>query len=933
VWLDGKVETTELDAYLEQVAAPAAWDLGLDGQGTTIAVLDTGVDAGHPDLAGQVVATQNFTDEADAEDRQGHGTHVASLAAGTGAGADGARMGLAPGAEVISGKVLDNEGQGQESWVIAGMEWAVDQGADVVNLSLSGQSDGDNPVDEALEALAAESDTLFVAAAGNAGGRTGGAYSIGSPGTSPSALTVGAVTAEDYLASFSSRGPTWGTYRLKPDLAAPGVELLGAKAGARDGDLYTAKTGTSMASPVVAGAAALLRQQHPDWSAEQVKARLMSTADPNNWYNAWTYGAGRLDLAAATQRELSTDTTSLDFGLLPWPHEGTQQATATISNDGTEPVSLDAEVFLAGDLTIPAPEGSVAVEPQTLTIPAGASAEVTVTIDLDVLETGPWQGILSVGAGDAPGLRIPVGAYVEPETYDLDLQVLDRNGDPWDPSAGAGLTGVDPTIPIFNGRTGGFIRLHPDAQGQVSARVPRGDWMVLARVYTPGADGAPGSVTVTGTAELTVDQDLSHVLDARDGQPLGTASVTGHDTQPDLAVPFIYSRTGGGRGYGEIVYLDPQTVADGGFLFTPTEPVQFGAFEALTRWWLEPVGEVRDDGADAYDVVSSRPALDAGLTPTLTQQDLDSRPRLEQRFHPVGEPGSYWVTQFTNIGQLTAAMFGLSTEVTSPGSREVLVAGPESHVWVECLTAPANDMRQMCDAGAQLADGQQLRRSFGATMHPLLRETRHSVESLFVSAGVTDGRHESVFGRGTVEDQTLELQTLDGTTLGTADDSFAYFRFGERGGRFRLVHDVQTVPGQLSSMTEARTVWEFTSAPPGPGEGSATVPAFLSVDYGFDLQPDGTVGRRPLFMDLDVTPSTGDTPAPRIEQMSVAYSTDDGGTWQVVRLRRTGEHSFQGMVLPPSFRGADHLSFRLRAVDTEGNSIKQTTRRLLEVRP
>src|SRR5919108_333925 len=136
IWLDRKVEGAALDGYLTQVRAPAAWSSGLDGTGGKVAVLDTGVDDGNPALAGQVDEHVNFTDGPSAADGNGHGTHVASLVAGTGAGSDGARQGIAAGADLISGKVLDDEAAGVESWAIAGMEWAVAQGADVVNISL-----------------------------------------------------------------------------------------------------------------------------------------------------------------------------------------------------------------------------------------------------------------------------------------------------------------------------------------------------------------------------------------------------------------------------------------------------------------------------------------------------------------------------------------------------------------------------------------------------------------------------------------------------------------------------------------------------------------------------------------------------------------------------------------------------------------------------
>lgn len=135
VWLDSVVQAS-LDKSVPQIGGPEAWAAGFDGTGSRIAVLDTGVDTTHPDLAGQVVAEQNFSDSPDAEDRFGHGTHVASITAGTGAKSGGKYKGVAPGARILNGKVLGDSGSGSMSQIIAGMEWAVAEKADVVNLSL-----------------------------------------------------------------------------------------------------------------------------------------------------------------------------------------------------------------------------------------------------------------------------------------------------------------------------------------------------------------------------------------------------------------------------------------------------------------------------------------------------------------------------------------------------------------------------------------------------------------------------------------------------------------------------------------------------------------------------------------------------------------------------------------------------------------------------
>ncbi len=321
IWLDAPLRATDLDANLTQIGAPVAWQSGLSGAGVKVAVLDTGVDAGHPDLAGQVVDAANFTDDPVDTDDNGHGTHVASLVAGTGAAADGARRGVAFGADLLAGKVLNADGEGQISWVIAGMQWAASQGADVVNMSLGGQASSpslDDPVVQALESLTASSGALFVVAAGNAGS---GASTVASPGVAPSALTVGAVNATDGVVFFSSRGPTLGDGRLKPDITSPGVQIIGAKAGARTGELYTTFSGTSQATPQVAGAAALLMQQHPDSTVDLAPHVAPIVSGPST------------GVAAAA----ATDPVTVSTAQLTVPAGGSASFTVTLDPGATTP--------------------------------------------------------------------------------------------------------------------------------------------------------------------------------------------------------------------------------------------------------------------------------------------------------------------------------------------------------------------------------------------------------------------------------------------------------------------------------------------------------------------------------------------------------------------------------------------------------------------
>jgi subtilisin family serine protease len=277
VYLDGKVEASLADS-VPQIGAPEAWDAGFTGEGVDVAVLDTGIDGDHPDVSGKVVAQQNFTTDPTATDLNGHGTHVAATVAGTGDGSGGQRPGVAPDAMLLNGKVLDRNGSGQFSWIIDGMEWAANSGADVISMSLQGgSSDGTDPLSLAVDQLTVDHGVLFTIASGNFGP---GRQSVTLPGTADLALTVGAVDKSDVLAGFSGRGPRPGDYAIKPDVTAPGVDIVAARAagtslGQPIDDLYTMLSGTSMATPHVAGAAAIMLEEFPDWTPQQVKAALV----------------------------------------------------------------------------------------------------------------------------------------------------------------------------------------------------------------------------------------------------------------------------------------------------------------------------------------------------------------------------------------------------------------------------------------------------------------------------------------------------------------------------------------------------------------------------------------------------------------------------------------------------------------------------------
>lgn len=295
IWLDAPVKVALADS-VPQVNAPIVWEAGYNGEGVTVAVLDTGIDPNHPDIVGQLDEAISFVPGEEVTDKNGHGTHVAATVLGTGAGSNGQQKGVAPGARLIVGKVLSDGGSGLTSWIIEGMEWAALH-ADIVNMSLGGSpTDGTDPMSVALNRITEETGTLFVVAAGN----NGGLETVNTPGAAELAITVAAIDKQNRIAGFSSRGLRTGDKAVKPDIAAPGVGILAARSQYASGTgLYTSKNGTSMATPHVAGAAAILKQINPDWTWLDLKNALMSSAKPLGTLKPHEVGTGGLDIERA----------------------------------------------------------------------------------------------------------------------------------------------------------------------------------------------------------------------------------------------------------------------------------------------------------------------------------------------------------------------------------------------------------------------------------------------------------------------------------------------------------------------------------------------------------------------------------------------------------------------------------------------------------
>ncbi len=236
-----------VDWSVKQYDLPDVWQR-TKGEGVKVAVLDTGCQVDHPDLSAAIDEARDFTDSPwGPEDSQGHGTWCAGM---IGARADGGGLiGVAPLCRLAIGKVLGDDGSGLDAQIAAGIRWAIEQGAQLISMSLGGPL----PNLEIAQAIfdAQQAGVMVIAAAGNDGPRAGGRSTVNYPARLPPCLAVGAVDRQGKVADFSSRGP-------EVDIAAPGVDMLSCFPRSR----YARLSGTSMATPFVAGIAALALAKH-----------------------------------------------------------------------------------------------------------------------------------------------------------------------------------------------------------------------------------------------------------------------------------------------------------------------------------------------------------------------------------------------------------------------------------------------------------------------------------------------------------------------------------------------------------------------------------------------------------------------------------------------------------------------------------------------
>ncbi len=372
---DIQIEFAVSSVYREVVGAETLWQkMGLDGQGVTVAVVDSGIadhidfrtDASNPTQAlsstSRVIQNLVFGEYDSPNDEYAHGTHVAGIVGGNGVASGGKYVGIAPGVNLINIRVSNNEGMTYTSDLVDGLQWVLENkeayNIRVLNLSINStapESYHNSPIDAAVEILWFNGITVVVAAGNN--GTADGPSTVYPPANDPFVITVGATEdrgtvslTDDFVGAFSAYGTT-GDGFAKPDIVAPGRNMISLLAGTdataytshikhHVDDFYFRMSGTSMSAPVVTGAIALLLQDEPNLTPDQVKYRLMATAN-QNWpgYDPAKAGAGTVNTITAV---FGTSTDSANQGIMPSLMLGTGEDAVAFDSVGWNSVGWNS---------------------------------------------------------------------------------------------------------------------------------------------------------------------------------------------------------------------------------------------------------------------------------------------------------------------------------------------------------------------------------------------------------------------------------------------------------------------------------------------------------------------------------------------------------------------------------------------------------------
>ena len=908
IWLDA-LQQPLLDQSVPQIGAPAAWELGYEGDGVVVAVLDTGVDDAHPDLIDTVVVSENFTIDPDG-DQVGHGTHVASIIAGSGAASGGLYRGVAPGVSLLSGKVCELLGC-PESSIIAGMQWAAEEGARVINMSLSGgDTPGLDPVEEAVETLSSEFGALFVIAAGN----DGRFFPVGTAASTAGALAVGAVDRDDNVADFSSRGLTVDG-ALKPDITAPGVDIIAARGagtelGAPVGDDYVTSSGTSMAAPHVAGAAALVAQQHATWLGADIKAALMGTALFNPAYTTLDQGAGRVDVAAALDVSFLANAASLSLGIARWPHEDDAPSvnTLTYRNLGAA-IELVVELDIVAPDGGPAPAGMFSVSPSTVSLPEGGTATVRVTANSSVpAPDGLYSGRVIASDGAGKSLALPLALVREEESYDLTLRHLDRQGEPAAQWFGwliphTGVTAVPWVFPTTSLAQDEVLRLPKGRYAYEATMVSAVEPFEYVRIVAPNQ---------------LLDADKLLVLDGSATTPVTVVSPKDGFTTLGVSETWVIDTDIGPSGLGFF-----REAFDGDIVFYRGEidppEATLRAISAID--WLSPAGAPPEFYAGAWTQQGRLPESHLAIDPEhlATVHAHYHAPLTTQPFIEDLAVGAFWREE-------TGWLLPYQPSLELPLERtEYYYSNDPTVRWITELWIHNDEEFQSAVFGwvpYEYRSGETYTTHWNQPVFsPVLPEAHFAFDWAIRDGDVIvfqpplygdrDGHAGFAVGKGS------SLLYRNGELIGDSASELALFEVPPEPATYRWELDKEQVMFELTP--RQKVAWTFPSS--HVDEGTPTRIPLLVVRFTPELDERGRApsGRRfclPLYVD-----QLGREAPPHVSPPSVEASYDDGATWRRAPVKASGT-GWNAFLDHP--KHADYVSLRTSTHDARGNAVEQT---------
>jgi subtilisin family serine protease len=888
VWLNAKLSAS-LDVSVPQIGAPAAWQAGQTGQGVTVAVLDSGIDETHPDLAGKVAVAKDFTGTGSTNDVVGHGTHVASTIVSN----DSRYRGVAPGARLAVGKVLDDDGDGQTDDIIEGMRWAVTEAkAKVVNMSLGGgESDGTDPISQAVNELSKAHGTLFVIAAGNANPF----QKVSSPAAADAALAVANLTKAGAVSETSSRGPRVGDAALKPEISAPGTDISAARAKDSPGEGgHIAKSGTSMAAPHVAGAAAILAGQHPDWTGEAIKSALIATASPVAAH-PYEAGNGRVDIARATTSPVQVSPSSVSANL-KWPETKPRKNVVTYRNTGSTSLTLTLALDLKDATGQAAPAALAKLSASSLTIAPGKEASVTLTTTPRSGRAGQYGGAVKATTVDGQATRTPISVQDEAEAYDLTVQMLDRDGNA---VQNGSLIAVDQL-------TADRIRLIP---GQ-PARLPGGKYTLMATFSSPA-----GYLVRFGHPEVDLKRATTVKFDARQARRISLQTDQTSikrslwATTMWMKVANSENRVGTttfGALTSEVYVYSPPNVTSPLFTYFDAYRLENAqqqrfelAFPLKGRVPANPAYSVRT--ADLAAVTARYFGHHPEAPPIAGASNIDFDVPVGTSFFSPVAPSSQRLEYFT------PGTWALSVSAARDSGRfqdMKLAAGGSYQVeWNRAVLSPGFTGT----TGSELGENHPwaFRRSTLMSVSvPFYTDAAGHAVTPDTDFGTTTGTTSLYTG-----DRLIGMQNMPGRGI---------FWVGQDDSQFRLVSDVNRDQPWWPLSTKISSEWTFEAGfRQGPFNNALPL---LTVRAEPPVSIENKSPSGPVEIPLSVTRQDG--PA-TVASLALEYSVDDGATWQQATVS-----AGKAAVNNPA---NGFVSLRTKATDTDGNAVTTTVIRAYEV--